>query len=62
MEAMLKPFAWCELFGVRIIDADGWRVPGAPDWYDPISRKEFIKRLRICTIEVVDNERYKEVG
>ena len=61
MEAKLKPFAWCEHAGVIIHDPDGWRGPNAPDWYTPISWNEFVSRIRISTIEVIDSERYNKV-
>ncbi|MFC5268438.1 hypothetical protein ACFPJ1_40570 [Kribbella qitaiheensis] len=40
---------WCQIEGVQILDADGWRGRDGRDWTDPISLAEFQERLATCT-------------
>ncbi len=37
--------------GVRVVDPDGWRVDGK-SWDDPISYREWRRRLGSCTVDV----------
>lgn len=38
------PEEWSETYGLLVLDPDGWRVPGAPDWAEPVSLAEFYHR------------------
>lgn len=38
------PEEWCEAYGLTVLDPDGWRVPGAPAWTDPVGLAEFYHR------------------
>jgi hypothetical protein len=48
-EVLKTPEEWCQIEGVQILDADGWRGRGGRDWNDPITRAEFQERLITCT-------------
>lgn len=37
----LTPGEWCRAYGVRVLDPDGWRAEGAPEWVEPITLVEF---------------------
>ena len=50
----LTPNEWCEIFGVEVIDADGWR--GERDWQTPIGLREFMWRYNESTVRIVDKE------
>lgn len=41
---LLTAEQWQVVLGVYVLDPDGWREPGAPEWLTPISRVEFIER------------------
>lgn len=45
------PQEWAALDGIRIIDADGWRLPNSPRFDAPIPRAEYVWRVAICTID-----------
>lgn len=51
--ALKTPEEWCQIEGVQILDADGWRGRDGRDWNDPISLAEFQERLVICTMRHV---------
>lgn len=53
------PEAWSADFGVEILDPDGWR-DGTRSWYAPITRDEFIERLMVSTIKVLDMDLFRE--
>ena len=38
-----------EMPDVIIIDIDGWRLPDAKDWNEPITRDEYLTRRSFCT-------------
>lgn len=38
------PEEWCEAYGLTVLDPDGWRVPSAPAWTDPVGLAEFYHR------------------
>lgn len=44
------PEEWGELYGVDIMDPDGWRSADAPAWTEPITLADFYKRARRCTV------------
>ena len=48
--ALKTPDEWCAELGARVVDPDGWR-DGTRDWSEPITREEFDRRLRICTVD-----------
>ncbi len=53
----LEPERWAALLGVEIIDWDGWRGKGSPDWREPCGLLEFVKRVSECTIAPVEAPR-----
>ncbi len=53
----LKPVTWCVMFGVEVIDPDGWR-DNKSNWETPITRDMFLARYRISTTRVVNRARY----
>lgn len=54
------PEAWCQIEGVQILDADGWRGPDGRPWEDPISLEEFRARLVTCTQRSLGNPQTDE--
>jgi hypothetical protein len=44
------PDEWCVEFNVMILDPDGWRGADDPPFTQPISRREFQRRLAMSTI------------
>jgi hypothetical protein len=48
---------WCEIFGVSIIDNDGFR--GLELNNNEVNLELFLDGINICTIAVVNKERYK---
>lgn len=44
------PKEWGELYGVDILDPDGWRSADAPPWTEPITLADFYDRARRCTV------------
>jgi hypothetical protein len=62
MEPELKPFAWCEQYGIEIMDPDGWRMANSPDWNTPIKREDFLFRMGISTIRIIDNELFRNAS
>lgn len=50
MEVTKTPAEWIQEFGdVRIMDPDGWRYDSTPI-DKPLTRKEFVRRLGMCTL------------
>jgi hypothetical protein len=49
VEPLYRPAEWCERLGVEVLDPDGWRGRDAEDWDEPISRREFDRRLATST-------------
>jgi hypothetical protein len=45
-----EPERWAALFGIEIIDDDGWRGKNAPSFTEPCSLTEFLDRITHCTI------------
>lgn len=43
------PEIWCFDTGIIIMDPDGWRGKNDPEWDEPITRDDFIKRAMIST-------------
>lgn len=43
------PDAWCALYGLEIVDPDGWRRADAPSWDTLISLPEFWRRFTAST-------------
>jgi|GraSoiStandDraft_45_1057281.scaffolds.fasta_scaffold2663579_2 hypothetical protein len=50
MTDLRTPEQWQEAKGYRVHDPDGWRLPGAPAWDQPISELEFDLRAATSTI------------
>lgn len=51
--------AWVAEVGYKILDPDGWRhgvpgYPGAKDWEEPITRREFEARAVVCTMSHIN--------
>jgi hypothetical protein len=44
------PEEWAAEDGIRILDPDGWRMKGAPDFYSPHTYAEYKKRMTMSTI------------
>jgi muconolactone delta-isomerase len=53
-DTVMSPQQWCDVYGVRIIDPDGWRSRDAPPWDQPITLVEFARRARICTTDAAN--------
>jgi hypothetical protein len=53
------PAEWCEKFGVRVIDPDGWDRTNPKCMSYPITQDMFIDRFQRSTAGVVDREKYK---
>lgn len=47
---LLTPDEWAEIYCIRILDPDGWRIDHK-DYNEPISREEFDRRMGTSTIE-----------
>lgn len=45
------PEEWCEAYGLRVLDPDGWRAPGDPGWFEPITLVEFHERALVSTTD-----------
>ena len=56
----LTPTEWSDLFGVEVIDPDGWRGAMKPDWNTPITRDMFKTRYQMSTCRVVDKKKYAQ--
>lgn len=54
-----KPTKWCDMFGVQVVDPDGWRHGHKPDWNTAITRDMFIERYNMSTTRIVDREKYR---
>ncbi len=44
------PEEWCEAYGLVVLDRDGWRTSGSPDWRDPVGLAEFRERALASTV------------
>jgi phage terminase small subunit len=44
MNGLRTPEQWQARLKVHILDPDGWREPGAPEWLTPITQAEFLDR------------------
>jgi hypothetical protein len=44
------PEQWCRVYGLHVLDPDGWRTQGAPAWGEPIGLAEFQRRASISTV------------
>ena len=50
MASELRPAAeWCEVYGVEVLDPDGWRHDRTP-WDAPITSESFLERAMVSTI------------
>ena len=54
----MTPTEWCNVFGVEVIDPDGWRHGYQPDWNTRITRDMFISRFMESTTRIVNGEKY----
>jgi hypothetical protein len=45
------PSQWEKEYKILIIDPDGWRMKGAPEWEDAITREDFEQRAWMSTIK-----------
>lgn len=52
------PHEWCTLFGVEVVDPDGWRGRYAIPWDVAITLDMFVSRYRVSTCRIVNRERY----
>lgn len=43
------PDEWSEIKGLYIMDPDGWRSKGDPDWFQPITESDFDDRASRST-------------
>jgi hypothetical protein len=55
---LAKPEDWCKMFGVEVIDPDGWQGT-KPDWDTPITLDMFKSRFVVSTTRVSDKAQYK---
>jgi hypothetical protein len=44
------PDMWCEIYGLAVVDPDGWRGEGAPDWEQPLTLPDFASRFNRSTV------------
>lgn len=56
----MTPKQWSELFGVEVIDPDGWRNGSNITWLTPITQDMFIARYNASTVRVIDRERHQQ--
>ena len=54
----INALAWCDYFGIELIDDDGWR--GQRNLLDPIDIVEFGFRVNASTIQYKVGAPYKE--
>ena len=54
------PAAWCDKFGIEIIDNDGWNRRNPHCMEVPISLSEFISRYFVSTGRIVDRVKYAQ--
>ena len=54
------PAAWCDKFGIEIIDNDGWNRRNPHCMEVPISQSEFISRYFVSTGRIVDRVKYAQ--
>jgi hypothetical protein len=52
---------WCELFGVEIIDNDGFRDLGSEGLKTVVPIDVFVNGICLCTINPIDRARYKHL-
>lgn len=52
---------WCDLFGVEIIDNDGFRDLGSDELKTVIPIDRFVNGIILCTINPIDRARYKHL-
>lgn len=48
-----SPSEWGEIFGIQVLDPDGWRHDGKP-WDDPIDVAEYRRRVWPSTVRVTE--------
>ena len=49
------PEYWTALYGLEVVDADGWRGKDAPSWTERITLPDFWKRFCGSTVRAVDD-------
>jgi len=52
------PEQWSYIYGITILDPDGWRVDGS-DYNKPITFFDFVNRANESTIDVISKARYR---
>lgn len=55
----LTPAEWCVLFGVEVVDPDGWRGTDGPAWEHPITLEGFAKRFVCSTVRILNSQKYQ---
>lgn len=61
MPDLLTPEAWCERYGLEIVDPDGWRGKDAPPWEQPLTLTEFWDRFTMCTVRQPSADTYARI-
>lgn len=50
-ELLASPAVWEALFETRVLDPDGWRMPGAPRYDEPITALDWSRRMMVSTVD-----------
>jgi hypothetical protein len=53
------PEVWCEIYGLAVMDPDGWRGEDAPSWEQPLTLPEFAARFNRSTVAGMTEEQYQ---
>jgi len=61
MSDLLTPDAWCDRYGLDILDPDGWRGRDAPPWDEPLPLPEFWRRFTECTVRGVPADTHARI-
>lgn len=48
-EKYKTPEQWAAEDGIKILEPDGWRMPGSPSFRAPTTREDYESRIWICT-------------
>jgi hypothetical protein len=54
------PAAWCDQYGLDVLDPDGWRRDHAP-WAEPVTLPEFWRRFTASTVRQLSYTEYDRV-